>query len=44
MCRAFSTHGEKWNEYRILVGNPEGKKLLGRPTSMWEDSIKMNLR
>jgi hypothetical protein len=22
--------GEKWNVYRILVGKPEGKRLLGR--------------
>jgi hypothetical protein len=24
--------GEKRNAYRILVGNPEGKRPLGRPT------------
>jgi hypothetical protein len=24
--------GEKRNAYRILVGNPEGKGLLGRPS------------
>jgi hypothetical protein len=39
-----STDGEKRNAYRILVGNPEGKILLGRPTSGWEDNIKMDLR
>jgi hypothetical protein len=30
--------------YRILVGNPEGKRPLGRPKHSWVDSIKMNLR
>jgi hypothetical protein len=26
MDRASSTHGEKRNAYRILVGEPEGKR------------------
>jgi hypothetical protein len=30
--------------YRILVGKPEGKRLLGRPRSRWVDNIKMDLR
>jgi hypothetical protein len=34
--------GEKRNAYRLFVGKPEGKRLLGR--RMWEDNIKMNLR
>jgi hypothetical protein len=36
--------GEKGNAYRILVGKPEGKRLLGRPRRRWEDNIKMDLR
>jgi hypothetical protein len=36
--------GEKRNFYRILVGKPEGKGLLGRPRHRWVDSVKMNLR
>jgi hypothetical protein len=36
--------GEKRNAYRILVGNPVGKKPLGRPRRMWVDNIKMDLR
>jgi hypothetical protein len=36
--------GEKKNAYRILVGNPEGKRPLGRPRRRWVDNIKMNLR
>jgi hypothetical protein len=29
MGRAHSTNGEKRNAYRILLGNPEGKRPLG---------------
>jgi hypothetical protein len=36
--------GEKRNPYRILVGKPEGKRLLGRPERRWVDNIKMDLR
>jgi hypothetical protein len=32
------------NAYRILVGKPEGKKLLGRPRSRWVENIKIDLR
>jgi hypothetical protein len=28
--------------YRVLVGNPEGKRPLGRPRGRWEDNIKAN--
>jgi hypothetical protein len=36
--------GEKRNVYRILVGYPEEKRPLGRPSRGWVDSIKMDLR
>jgi transcription termination factor 2 len=36
--------GEKRNEYRILVGKPEGKRPLGRPGSRWVDNMKVDLR
>jgi hypothetical protein len=36
--------GAKRNAYRILVGNPEGKRPLGRPRHRWVDNIKMDLR
>jgi hypothetical protein len=36
--------GAKKNAYRILVGKPEGKKMLGRPRRRWEDNIKIYLR
>jgi hypothetical protein len=29
---------------RVLVGKPEGKRPLGRPTRRWEDNNKMDLR
>jgi hypothetical protein len=44
MGGACSTNGENRNAYRILVGNPEGKRPLGRPGHRWEDNIKMDLR
>jgi hypothetical protein len=28
----------------VLVGNPDGKRLLGRPKHRWEDGIRMDLR
>jgi hypothetical protein len=30
--------------YRVLVGKPEGRRLLGRPRRRWEDNIKMDLK
>jgi len=30
--------------HRVLVGKPEGKRLLGRPRRRWEDNIKMELQ
>jgi hypothetical protein len=36
--------GEKRNAYRILVGKPQGKRLLGRPRRRGVDNIKMDFR
>ena len=36
--------GKKRGVYRVLVGKPDGKRLLGRPRSRWEDDIKLNLQ
>ena len=36
--------GEKRDLYRVLVGEPEGKRPLGRPRRRWEDNIKMDLQ
>jgi hypothetical protein len=35
--------GEMRGPYNILVGRPEGRRLLGRPRRRWEDNIKMDL-
>jgi hypothetical protein len=43
MGRVCSKMDEKWNAYRILVGKPEGKILLGRPERRWVDNIKMDI-
>jgi hypothetical protein len=37
-------HGEKRHAYRVLVGNPEVKRPLGRPRRGWEDIIKIDLK
>jgi hypothetical protein len=34
---------EKRNAYRLLVGEPEGKRLLGRPRRRWVDNIRKDL-
>jgi hypothetical protein len=36
--------GEERKVYRVLVGQPEGKRPLGRPRCRWEDGIRMDLR
>jgi hypothetical protein len=36
--------GEGRGVYRVLVGEPEGKRLLGRPRRSWEDNIKMDIQ
>jgi hypothetical protein len=35
--------GEKRNAYRLLVGKPERKRLLGRPRRRWVVNIMMDL-
>jgi hypothetical protein len=35
--------GGKRNACRLLVGKPEGKRLLGRPRHRWVDNIRMYL-
>jgi hypothetical protein len=36
--------GEKRNAYSLVVGNPEGKRPLGRARRMWENNIKMDAK
>jgi hypothetical protein len=35
--------GERRGAYRVLVGNHEGKRPLGRLEREWEDRIRMDL-
>jgi hypothetical protein len=35
--------GEMRNTYKILVGKPEEKRSLGRPSRRWQDNIKVDL-
>jgi hypothetical protein len=35
--------GEKRNMFRLLIGNSEGKKPLGKPRCRWIDNIKVDL-
>jgi hypothetical protein len=43
MGGACSTNGEKRNDYRLLVGKPEGKRSLGRPRRRSVDNIRTDL-
>jgi len=36
--------GEGIGVYRVLVGIPERKRSLGRPSRRWKDNIKMDLK
>jgi hypothetical protein len=36
--------GKMRNTYKILVGNLERKRQLGRPRCRWQDNIESNLR
>jgi hypothetical protein len=35
--------GERRNAYRLLVGNPERKRPLGKQRHRWVDNIRMDL-
>jgi hypothetical protein len=43
MGRSCGTNGVKWKAHRLLSGNPEGKRPLGRPSRRWADNIRMDL-
>ena len=36
--------GEERHIYRVLMGQPERRRPLGRPRHRWEDNIKMDLQ
>jgi hypothetical protein len=51
IIRMIKSRRMRWTGYvarigtrGILVGNPEGKRPLGRPKRRWVDNIKMDLR
>jgi len=35
--------GKRRGVYIVLIGKPEGKRPLGRPTHRWEDNIKVDV-
>ena len=43
-ARHIARMGERRGVYRVLVGKPEGKRTLGRPSRRWEDYINMDLQ
>jgi hypothetical protein len=43
MGGSCNTNEKKRNAYSLLVGNPEGRKPLGRPRCRRVDNIKMDL-
>ena len=36
--------GEKRGAYKVLVGKPDEKRQLGRPSRRWKYNIKMGLQ
>jgi hypothetical protein len=36
--------GERRGVYKVSMGEPEGRRPLGRPRHKWEDNIKMDLQ
>ena len=36
--------GERKGVYMVLMGEPEGKRPLGRPRRRWEDNMKTDLQ
>jgi hypothetical protein len=45
MGRTCGTYGGgRRGAYRALVGEPEGRRPLGRPRRRWKNNIKMDLR
>ena len=42
MGEACSTKSERRGVYRVLMGKPEGKRLLGGPRRRCESNIKMD--
>jgi hypothetical protein len=43
-ARNVARTGETRNAYKVVVGKPEGKRPLGRPSRRWKYNVKMDLR
>jgi len=43
-ARHVARRGEERGVYRVLLGKPEGRRLLGRPRRRWVDNIRMDLQ
>jgi hypothetical protein len=35
--------GEERNNVKVLLGNPEGRRSLGRPRRRWDDGIRLDI-
>jgi len=44
MGGACGAYGGREGVHRFLVGKPEGKRPLGRPSRRWEDNIMIYLQ
>ena len=44
MGGACSAYGERRGVFTVLVGKPERKRPLSRPSRRWEDNIKVDLQ
>jgi len=42
--RHVASMGEESGVYRFLVGKPEGKRPLGKPSCRWLDNIRMDFQ
>ena len=44
MGRALARMQQSRNAYKVLLGKPEGKRPLGRPSRRWKNNIRMDSR
>jgi len=44
MGKHVACMGERTGVCRVLMGKPEGKRPLGRPSSRWDDNMKVDLQ
>jgi hypothetical protein len=44
MGGTYSADVEERGVYKVLVGKPKLKRILGRPGRRWEDNIRMDLQ